>query len=165
MSGQFYMYRSSLEALPLALGHSGSRSSCTSQRCSDRQPRCRFGAVVAAVNCETGQEVAIKLALKQAKQTSAQLREVVLQACLQHEYIVPILDIVYDPIVPPLRGARAGALKAGAWLVQSVFCSAARHGKNESMAVISACVCCKQEGRPSWASLWKRLRAANSSTR
>ena len=78
---------------------------------------------MAAVNCETGQEVAIKLALEQAQQTSAELREVVLQACLQHEYIVPILDIMYDPIVPPLRGARAGALKAAAWLVQFVVCS------------------------------------------
>lgn len=61
---------------------------------------------MAAVNCETGQEVAIKLALEQAQQTSAELREVVLQACLKHEYIVPILDILYDPIFPPLRGSR-----------------------------------------------------------
>jgi hypothetical protein len=67
---------------------------------------------VAAVNCATGEQVAIKLALEQAQQTSAELREVVLQACLQHEYIVPILDILYDPIVPPLAGARAGASAA-----------------------------------------------------
>ena len=73
-----------------------------------------FGAVVAAVNCVTGEQVAIKLALEQAQQTSAELREVVLQACLQHEYIVPIKDILYDPITPPLRGARAGASTATA---------------------------------------------------
>ena len=64
---------------------------------------------MAAVNCETGQDVAIKLALEQAQQTSAELREVVLQACLQHDFIVPILDILYDPIEPPPKGS--GALK------------------------------------------------------
>ena len=79
---------------------------CTLDKPVDGRPPCRFGAVVAAVNCETGQEVAIKLALEQAQQTSAELREVVLQACLQHEYIVPILDILYDPIIPPMRGSR-----------------------------------------------------------
>lgn len=52
------------------------------------------------MNCETGQEVAIKLALEQKLHNSAELREVVLQACLQHDCIVPILDILYDPVKP-----------------------------------------------------------------
>ena len=109
----------------------GARSSCAARQCSDRHPRYRFGWVVAAVNCETGQEVAIKLALEQAQQTSAELREVVLQACLRHEYIVPILDILYDPIVPALRGARAGASKASRFLPPVVF--ACSHGQRPVM--------------------------------
>lgn len=73
------------------------------------------------MNCETGQEVAIKLALQQAQQTSAELREVVLQACLQHEFIVPILDILYDPIVPPIRGGSG----SNASIFRALFPSAA----------------------------------------
>jgi Ca2+-binding EF-hand superfamily protein len=57
-----------------------------------------FGRVFRATNSETAEEVAIKIALEQ-RHTPHQLREVILQACLAHEHIVPIQDIVYDKLV------------------------------------------------------------------
>ena len=65
-----------------------------------------YGQVVRAINGETGERVCIKLALQQ-RHTSEELREVILQACLQHEFIVPIKDFLFDRIVGPRgRGER-----------------------------------------------------------
>ena len=65
-----------------------------------------YGQVVQAINSETGELVCIKLALQQ-RHTSEELREVILQACLQHEFIVPIKDFLFDRIVGPAgRGKR-----------------------------------------------------------
>lgn len=54
-----------------------------------------YGQVVRAINSETGEHVCVKLALQQ-RHTSEELREVMLQACLQHEFIVPIKDFLFD---------------------------------------------------------------------
>lgn len=78
-----------------------------------------YGQVVAAINSETGERVRIKLALEQ-NQTSEELREVIMQACLQHEYIVPIKDFVFDvikgaglPLQPPQIGVVMEILEGG----------------------------------------------------
>ena len=56
-----------------------------------------FGIVAGGVDTETGEEVAIKIALQQ-NHSAAELKEVVLQACLAHENIVLIKDICYDVV-------------------------------------------------------------------
>ena len=66
-----------------------------------------YGVTYMAVNAETGEQVAMKMALEQAQQTSAELREVVLQACLSHEFIVPIKDVVYGCVAPTPRNQAA----------------------------------------------------------
>lgn len=65
-----------------------------------------FGRTFLAVNRDTGEEVALKLAHEAAQHTSAELREVVLQISLQDDSIVPIKDIVYDCIVPRVARGR-----------------------------------------------------------
>jgi serine/threonine protein kinase len=56
------------------------------------------GNVYTATDTETGEEVALKLALEQ-RGTPSQLYEVMChQACQAHEFVVPIKDILYDRI-------------------------------------------------------------------
>lgn len=63
-----------------------------------------YGNVYSATHCETGEEVALKLALEQTA-NAKQLTEIMCQqACQAHEFVVPIKDILYDGI----RSVRSG---------------------------------------------------------
>ena len=59
-----------------------------------------YGNVYSATHCETGEEVAVKLALEQTA-NAKQLTEIMCQqACQAHEFVVPIKDILYEGIRP-----------------------------------------------------------------
>eukprot|EP01043_Picozoa_sp_COSAG02_P006585 COSAG02_NODE_188_length_30307_cov_341.858746_24_plen_385_part_00 len=58
-----------------------------------------YGKIYLAVNRHTGEEVALKLTKQGVGyQTPAELREVLLQKCLEHDNIVKVKDVVYDAV-------------------------------------------------------------------